>query len=583
MIKLLNNLKMRTKFISLTTFLAIFIGVVGYIGLNNMNKINSNTILLHDYNIKTIQESNLLRQYYSDVRTALIKMAYKERKDSGENEEIVKEVDDLTGRINELFKIVKSSNEGVRQYKGKEDGQKDKEIFDTIETSSKTYLDMAKKVTSLGATGDLLAAQKEISSASKARAALFEGLGNLNDNAIKEADSISASNVDTYNRAKLIMISIAVFGFVASMILGSFMAIVISKQIKKVLLFAEDIGNGDLTKDIDIDSKDEVGDLANALNKAKDNMKLLLTEIINGTSNMNAASEELSATAEEVSSNMDVVNESTEYITRGIQDLSATTEEITASTEEIANETDMLTNKATDSFKSAIKIKERAKEIREKATKNIEKGNEIYEKNRLNILSAIDEGKVVKDITVMADSIGNIAEQTNLLALNAAIEAARAGEMGKGFAVVADEVRNLAEQSSEAVSNIQAMVGKIELAFENLSNSGKEVLDYLETGVKPSYELLMDVGVQYEKDADFVNNMASDIADSSKQMKVVIDQVSTAMETLSSTTVESATSSEDILRKVNEITTAMDEVSKASQSQAKISEDITVAASKFNV
>jgi methyl-accepting chemotaxis protein len=556
---------------------------VGSIGLQNMNKINSNAMILHNYNLKTIEEINLLRQNYSDIRTALIKMAYKQKKDVGENEEIVKEVEDLSKQGGELFATLKNTNEAVVQNQNKEVSENYKNIFGKIDTSSKTYLDMAKKVCDFGIAGDYESAVKQISGASSARASLFEGLDNLRDSAVKEADEINESNTSTYNSSKVIIISITIIGFIVAIIAGLFMAISISKRLKKVVGFAGDLGNGDLTNNIEINSKDEIGELAIALNKAKDSMKLLLSEIIGGTSDINASSQELSATAEEVSSSMDMVNESTKQITRGIQDLSATTEEVSASTEEIENATDQLNTKANDSFKSAIAIKERAVEIREKATKNIEQGNEIYEKNRRNILSAIDEGKVVKDITVMADSIGSIAEQTNLLALNAAIEAARAGEMGKGFAVVADEVRSLAEQSSEAVSNIQAMVNKIEQAFDNLSDSGKEVLEYLETGVKPSYELLMNTGVQYEKDADFVNNMASDIASSSKQMKEVIDQVSSAIENLSATTVQSATSSEDILKNVNEITNAIEEVAKASQSQAKTSQGLADVANKFNI
>jgi methyl-accepting chemotaxis protein len=183
----------------------------------------------------------------------------------------------------------------------------------------------------------------------------------------------------------------------------------------------------------------------------------------------------------------------------------------------------------------------------------------------------------------MADSIGEIAEQTNLLALNAAIEAARAGEMGKGFAVVAEEVRTLAEQSSNAVGNIQGMVYKVQEAFNNLSKSGQEVLEYLENSVRPSYELLRETGVQYEKDAEFVNDIARDIANSSEQMNEVINQINHALEDLSSTSVESANNSEDILASVNETTHAVSEVAKSAQSQAETSQVLISLAQKFKI
>ncbi|WP_035795620.1 methyl-accepting chemotaxis protein [Clostridium akagii] len=583
MIKLFKNLKIWIKLVSLVVFLAMFIGIVGFIGTSNMKKIEANTSLLHDYDLKTIQQVNTLTENYSNIRTDLIKMAYKERKDSGENEEIVKEIDDLTKTNGSLFATIKSSNEGVRAYKNKADGASDKKIIDEIQKSSKLYLATGKKVVEFGVAGDYKTAEINLSGTSKARAALFEGLGGLKKSATKDADGIYVTNNITYNFSKMIIILVTILGVFFSIILGLLIALSISKELKKVVNFAKDLGNGDLTNNIDINTKDEVGDLARALNNAKDHMKLLISEIMNGSGDISAASEELSATTEEVSSKMDMVNESTVQVNKGIQELSATTEEITASTEEIGDTIIDLINRADESFNSAIEIKKRATEIKEKAKENIEKGNVIYEKSRINILKAIDDGKVVKDVTIMADSIGAIAEQTNLLALNAAIEAARAGEMGRGFAVVADEVRNLAEQSSQAVTNIQNMVNKIERAFDNLSNSGKEVLEYLDTGVKPSYELLMTTGIQYEEDAEFVNNMASGISTSSKQMKKVIDGANAAIENLSATTNESATSTEDILNNINEITHVISEVAKVAQSQAETAQVLTDVTNKFNV
>ncbi|MBS2905259.1 methyl-accepting chemotaxis protein, partial [Klebsiella pneumoniae] len=85
----------------------------------------------------------------------------------------------------------------------------------------------------------------------------------------------------------------------------------------------------------------------------------------------------------------------------------------------------------------------------------VKNAKDVYSKIIENVKCAIEQGKVVEDVRIMADSIAEISEQTNLLALNAAIEAARAGENGKGFAVVAEEVKHLAEQTRDTVEQIK--------------------------------------------------------------------------------------------------------------------------------
>ena len=338
-----------------------------------------------------------------------------------------------------------------------------------------------------------------------------------------------------------------------------------------------------MTKTIQVDSMDEIGDLATALNQSNKQVKDLISEVIDSTGDLSASTEELSAASQEISLKIQMVNNSTEQIAKGTQDLGATTEEVSASVEEIGENTSELANKAAGSAASANKIKERAKNIKEKAAKNIEEGKLIYEEKRNNILEAIEDSKVVEEVKAMADSIRSIAEQTNLLALNAAIEAARAGEQGKGFAVVADEIKKLAEQSVEAVDNIQNMVTKIEAAFNNMSLSGKDMLEYINTNVQPSYELLMNTGIQYEKDAEFVDNISIEIAESSKQMNEVIEQVNIAMQNVSSTAEKSASGSDKILNSINETSVAINEAVKATEAQAELAQKLNNMILNFKI
>ncbi len=402
----------------------------------------------------------------------------------------------------------------------------------------------------------------------------------MNARAEKEAEN-AKSNVNIN-----LIITNSLIASLALCIIFAF--IILFVKISKLLIISDKLtelssNEGDLTSRLEINSKDEVGQIATAYNKMISNLQNLVKEIRGTVDHFVQSSEELTATTEEISATMGMVNESIDQISKGSMDLCATTEEVSASAVEIGSTTVILTKKAEDANDASKEIKKRATNVKENAAEAIKESNEIYEKQRINIIKAIEEGKVVEQVIVMADSIGSIASQTNLLALNAAIEAARAGESGRGFAVVAEEVRKLAEQSSQAVTNIQNMVTQIKSAFDNLSQSGRDILQFMVDKVKPDYELLNDTGISYEIDANFVNEMSTGIALATKQMSETIHQVSSAIQTVSATAEESTASTEEILSSINETTIAIQGVAKSAQDQSELAEKLNGMIQKFKI
>jgi len=569
--KCFNDLRISQKLVSAFILVALFIGIVGFMGINNMRIINSNAISMHDYNLESIKNLTTLKQNFSEARADLLKLVYQKNK-SQSNEDLKKEINDFINKNKSI----------IQKYETTILSDEEKPAFSQLKKDVDSYRAIIEAVikhvdeNNYDAAGDIF-------SKSEVREKLYNDLNKLIEINTNQADNSYKENNVTYKSSLYSAIFVAALGLIIAIVFGTLISTMISRQANQVLTFAKALGNGDLTQSININSKDEMGNLAKALNQAGSNVRKLISEIIDSASDISAGSEELSAITEEVSSKVEIVSESTEQIARGAQDLSATTEEVNASVQEISATTNEFASKAKDATISVNNIKKRAFDIKEKATKNIEEGNLIYNEKYSDIIKSIEEGKVVEEVKTMADSIGDIAAQTNLLALNAAIEAARAGEQGKGFAVVAEEVRKLAEQSSQTVLNIQNMVSQVEEAFDNLSQSGRGVLEYIVNNVKPSYELLMDTGVHYEKDSEFVRNMSEEIATSSKQMNEVIEQVNSAIQSVSTTAEESASGSEGVLSGINEISMAVNEVAKSAQSQAELAERLNNMVQKFKI
>jgi methyl-accepting chemotaxis protein len=294
---------------------------------------------------------------------------------------------------------------------------------------------------------------------------------------------------------------------VVSLLIAVAAALYISMAVSKGLTRASDavraVADGDLTKTVDITTKDEIGDLLGHVNVMIERLRGVVSDAISASENVSAGSQELSAASEQVS--------------QGATEQASSAEEASASMEEMASNIKQNADNAAQTEKIARQSAKDAEISGEAVNRAVEAMRTIAEK-----------------ITIVQE----IARQTDLLALNAAVEAARAGEHGRGFAVVASEVRKLAERSQTAATEI----GAVSSDTVKAAQSAGEMLTTLVPNIRKTAELVAEISAACrEQDIG-----ASQINEAIQQLDKVTQQNASASEQMSATSEELAAQAEEL-------------------------------------
>ena len=402
---------------------------------------------------------------------------------------------------------------------------------------------------------------------------------------IVENDKVDLKSKTETEQNKAIIF--AIFTILVSLVFSKLITNSITKPLKEVVEAADRLAKGDLTKNLNLNRKDEIGQLSNSLNQAianlRENINFLIhnsTDIKNASNSLHDASEELNIGIEvikgqsknvknistDVATNMDSVNKET-------SDIAGISANVKVNTDSVNNEMTTVASSVEQSqcnVQSIAAASEQMSATINEIAENTERCRNITK----NAVSATESAsKKVSDLSLASSQIEKIilvieeiSEQTKNLALNATIEAARAGEAGKGFAVVANEVKELARQTSEATVEVRDSIMKMAMhsdetvgeigTIQGVINEVNEIVNTIAAAIEEQSISVQDNSKNTTQAAQGLMEVTKSVSHVSQRLSDIttkIDSVSDSVQGISSKCTDTSKGTSEVLKNIEEI------------------------------
>lgn len=406
-------------------------------------------------------------------------------------------------------------------------------------------------------------------------------------NYIDDIEAVLEAKEQELNKAMWQDIITQLIVVIVLLLITSIIAYIFSNKIgRQISLIAEHVdmvaNNNLIVEELNISSKDEIGQLSKATNQMVTNLRNIIQDVVSASEKLKSSSETLMKTSNEVK--------------EGSSQIAATMQELSSGSDSQAGSASNLAS-AMSSFNATInKTNELSKEISNSSSevgKLAVEGSQLMSTS-IDQMTAIDQivqkavlkvqglDKQTQEISNIVNVVNAIAEQTNLLALNAAIEAARAGEHGKGFVVVAEEVRKLAEQVSTSVSSITDILYTIR-------SESSEVVSSLQDGyveVEKGTEQIKTTGITLENINIAISNMINQIhtiTDSLSQITENCSNMNHSIENIAATSEQSAAGIEQTSASIQQNLSSMEDITSNAQQLSRLADDLNSIVHKFNI